>query len=76
MAITPSKIKIFEKIQLSHRYKLGYLLSSPFFGFQTLILRLLLGGGQKFERLSLIRVEAAEAIMHLNGISGAYYNWR
>ena len=45
------------------------------FGFVTFIFRLLLGRGQNFERLPLIHVEAAEAIMHLNGISGAYDNW-
>ena len=43
--------------------------------FKTLIFRLLLGRGLKFERLWLIRVETVEAFMHLNGISGAYGNW-
>ena len=42
----------------------------PFFGFHTLIFRFLLGGGQNFVRLREIRVEAAEAIMHLKGIYG------
>ena len=30
---------------------------------------------QNFERLPLIRVEAAEAIIDINGISGVYDNW-
>ena len=45
------------------------------FGFITLIFWLLLGGSQNFERLGLIRVEAAEAILDLNDVSGAYDNW-
>ena len=56
-------------------YILGCLLSSPFFIlFETLFFRLLLGVGQNFVRLSVIRVEAMKAIMHHKGISGSYDN--
>ena len=30
---------------------------------------------EKFDRLWLIRVEVVEAVMHFNGILGAYDNW-
>ena len=43
--------------------------------FRFLIFQFLLGGGQNFVRLSIIRVEAVDAIMHLKGISGVYDNW-
>ena len=59
---------VFEKFQLIlvHRNTL------PFLDLNIWVFFTLLGGGQKFEELSLIRIEAVEAIMHLNGISGAY----
>ena len=41
----------------------------------ALIYRLLLGWGQNFERLWLIRVEAVEAIMHHKVILGGYDKW-
>ena len=53
---------------MSSWYILWHLLSLPFCRFHILIFRLLLGSGQKFERLPIIRVEAVNAIMHLKYI--------
>ena len=62
---------------VSTRINRGYWASFIFaiFEFENLIFWLLIGLGQYFERLWLIRVEAAEAIMHLNDVFVAYDNW-
>ncbi len=62
MAISPSKIKIFEKFQLiwvPETYCNNFSFSIN--GFEILMFWLLLGGGQNFERPAEIDVEAAEA---------------
>ena len=73
MAITPSKIKIFEKIQLiESQVQIGVCFIFTIFVIYNFDLSAFI---RLRPKLALIRVEVVEAIMHHKVILGAYDNW-